>query len=191
LNKTDVQTLMGLQTELRKYCNEDECNLEGSLMSYAEFSGLITKTLLESMLLSLALVSLVIWALAVELNQSAQVVPLLLSTFWGSILMLAIEGVFQLRINFLTCIFASVLVGLTGDNAIQYLFGSRRKGLEVGVQKRGSSSILTSLLMFSASFVFLGSYFDPQKKFGVLLAGGLLASLTGDLWILKGLKKKD
>ena len=106
-------------------------------------------------------------------------------------LMLCLEGIFQLKVNFLTCIFASVLVGLTGDNAIQFLFGSKRSALEVGVLKRGSASILTSVLMAGASFVFLGSYFDPPKKFGVLLAGGLLASLLGDLWILKGLKQKQ
>ena len=158
-------------------------------MSYADFASRVPETLLSSMVISILLVSSVIAALAWSIGKRREIAPLLLASFWGPALMLACEGIFHLKVNFLSCIFASVLVGLTGDNAIQFLWSSRRGKLEEGMLKRGSASIVTSLLMASASFVFLGSYFDPPKTFGALLAGGLLASLFGDLWILKGLKR--
>lgn len=89
--------------------------------------------------------------------------------------------------DFLKCIFASVLVGLTGDNAIQYLFASGRRPLTEGIHRRGAASILTNFFMAGTAMMYLASYFDPPKVFGVIMASGLIAALIGDLWLLSGL----
>ncbi len=187
----DVDTLMGMQDLLANYCKHGECQLTGSLMAYAEFSRTIPNVLLESMISSLLLVIAIIAWIAYSMRQLRSVPALVLSSFWGPAVMFALIGVFQLKVNFLTCIFASVLVGLTGDNGIQYLMGSGKKGLDRGVEERGGSSVVTVVLMSSAAVIFFGSYFDPPKTFGALLAGGLLAALVGDLWILNGLRGED
>lgn len=187
----DVDTLMGMQDVLRNHCKNQECQLTGSLMAYAEFSRTIPKVLLESMISSLFLVIAIIAWIAYSMGQLRSVPALVLSSFWGPAVMFALIGIFQLKVNFLTCIFASVLVGLTGDNGIQYLMGSGKKGLDQGVEERGGSSVVTVVLMSSTAVIFFGSYFDPPKTFGALLAGGLLAALVGDLWILNGLRDED
>jgi hypothetical protein len=55
----------------------------------------------------------------------------------------------------------------------------------------GSASISCSIIMSLACLVFLGSYFAPARDLGILFVIGFLSSLAGDLWILKGLIKKD
>ena len=67
------------------------------------------------------------------------------------------------------------------------LGASRRGGLGQGIELRGAASIQCSLLMAAATLIFLGSYFAHPRVFGLLLSAGLIASLVGDVWILKGL----
>ncbi len=119
----------------------------------------------------------------------AELIPrTLLESFLMSLGLVGAIAVLGIPANMMTCMFASVLVGLTGDNAIQFLLGaSRRGGLEQGIELRGVASIQCSLLMASAALIFLGSYFVHPRVFGVLLSAGLIASLVGDVWILKGL----
>ena len=78
----------------------------------------------------------------------------------------------------------SVLVGLTGDNFIQYLFAREGKDLAQGVGRRGVASVQVALLMGLVCLTFLVSSFAPSRTLGLLLALGLVASLVGDLWIL-------
>ena len=84
-------------------------------------------------------------------------------------------------------VFASVLVGLTGDNAIQYVAAGREGRLAEGIARRGGASIQVAVVMTVVSLAFLGSAFVPSRILGTLLGAGFLASLVGDLWILKAL----
>jgi predicted RND superfamily exporter protein len=101
--------------------------------------------------------------------------------------MLILIAAFRINMDFMKCIVACVLVGLTGDNAIQYLFAARGRPLEVGIKSRGEASIQTNLFMAITSLMYLFSYFNPPKTFGLLLAAGFVIALVGDLWILNGL----
>ena len=107
--------------------------------------------------------------------------------------MLVAMATLKIEVNLMTCMFASVLVGLTGDNAIQFLMGSHMKNgradLASGIDGRGGASVICSLLMATAALFFLLSYFGPPRAFGLLLSSGLLAALFGDLWILRSLLK--
>jgi len=111
----------------------------------------------------------------------------LASSFWGVAVMLTALWATRLPLSFLTCGFASVLVGLTGDNVIQYLFARADGRLDAGVRARAGASIQVSVLMALASLVFLGSAFVPSRRLGLLLAAGFVVTLAGDLWLLKAL----
>jgi predicted exporter len=155
-------------------------------VTYAEFSDRVPITLYRSLGTCLGLVGLLLAALVVMRRVRRKAV-VLAASFWGVAMMMAALWVLRVPLNFLTCIFASVLVGLTGDNIIQYLFAGPHGRLAAGIRARGAASIHVSLLMALASLVFVGSSFVPSRRLGVLLAAGFLVTLAGDLWVLKAL----
>ncbi len=183
-NASNIKTI---DHEVKNICQGAGCELVGGLLSYYEFTQEMPATLTESFTTSIILVSLVVWATALYVRQGRHIWILLFSSYWGVFLMLIMIVALDIPINFLTCIFASVLIGITGDNAIQYLWSSRKIGLEHGIHDKSGGSVQTALIMSFTSLLFLASYFAPSRVFGVLLFTGLMASLAGDLWILRGL----
>lgn len=99
--------------------------------------------------------------------------------------MVLVVALFQVEINFLTAIFSSILVGICGDNAIQFLLASRKKNLSENIDSRGPGALIIAFIMFCAGLSFLMSYFQPVRILGVLLSFGLLSALIGDLWGLR------
>lgn len=183
---TAVEPIEALQKKAATVC-AGRCHLGGEIVAYSEFSGLVPKTLVDSLSSSLVLVALIIWWLAYAQKKTYLVPSLLMSSFWGPFLMIFLIGSTHSTLDFWKSIFASILVGLTGDNAIQYLFASRRKEIDSGILDRGGASILTGCLMAVTSLIYLFSYFSSPRTFGVILCVGLLSSLVGDLWLLNGL----
>lgn len=183
LKDTTVHGLEALKSAAEKTC-AGTCHLAGELVAYADFSSLIPMTLLHIMHLSLALVALVIAFLAIAFRQARFLPHLLITSFWGPLCMLTLMGFMGISMDFMKCTIISVLVGLTGDNAIQFLCASKRRSLSAGVAAQGGTSIQTILFMAGTSLFYLFSKFAPPKEFGVLLATGLVASLIGDLWLL-------
>ncbi len=158
----------------------------GELVTYSEFSSRVPATLYSSLGTCLLLVGLVLWGL-MWLRRVRGKLAVLAASFWGVATMMAALWLLRVPLSFLTCGFASVLVGLTGNNVIQYLFASPKGRLGAGIRDRGGASIQVSLLMALASLLFLGSAFMPSRRLGVLLAAGFLVTLAGDLWLLKAL----
>ena len=187
LRENDTRSLRNFTTVTERICATVGCRVAGSSIVYAEFSSAVPATLLESLGLSLLLVGFALGALTFAVGRIDLLARILLSSFWGVGLMFVGIALFRIRVNFLTCVFASVLVGLTGDNAIFFLLGSRRKNFGHGLDKFGGASLKCGVTMAIASLVFLGSYFVPPRIFGLLLASGFLASLYGDFYLLKGL----
>jgi predicted RND superfamily exporter protein len=171
----------------------NRCHMGGDLIAYSDIAAEIPKTLIDSMAASIALVAGVLGFIAIALRRTKHLLVMLLSSFWGPCLMVIMMAVLHIPMDFLKCIFASTLVGLAGDNAIQYLYASEEESLHDGIEEHGGASIQTALLMACTCLLYLGSYFDPPKTFGLIMAAGLVAGLVGDLWLLNGLlpqKKK-
>lgn len=187
VRETSVADVRTLTEKVKSICR-DLCHLGGEVVAYADFSGkVVHKSLIDSLGASLVLVSLVILFIALAVDQVRMIFPLLLSAFWGPFLMISLLGAFHATIDFWKSIFASILVGLAGDNAIHYLEGSRHRSLHSGIEDRGASSILTALMMSTTALVYLGSYFSSPRVFGLILWAGVLASLVGELWLLNSL----
>jgi predicted RND superfamily exporter protein len=187
LKESSVDSLQVLKKSIEKLCPSGECHVGGDLIAYSDFSTRIPKTLIDSMVLSLALVGAIIAFLTFAFGQEKFLLQLLASSFWGPCAMLFIIAILQIPMNFMKCIFAGVLVGLTGDNVIQYLFASRRGELRLGIAARGSASLQTTVFMILTSLMYLFSYFTPPKQFGLIMGSGLFIALIGDLWLLNGL----
>lgn len=192
LKTTNTQKLNELRSSVAQLCPKHECWVGGEIIAFADFSRSLIHTLFDSFFLSLVLVAIVLAYLAWASGKH-HYFSLIIASFWGPAVILCLIYAFDLSINFVTCIIASTLVGLTGDNAIQFIFASKDNALEKGIEERGPSSLYCALTMGLCSLVFLGSYFEAPKVLGVLLAAGFLFSLIGDVWILNGLtpKKKE
>lgn len=157
----------------------------GELIAYSEFSQSVPRALLHSLVTCLVLVGAVL-ALAVR-ARGVPVLPVLATAAWGPAFVLGVIAVLAVPVNFLTCVFAGVLVGLTGDNALQYVFARDRGSIAEGAAARGAASIRIALVMSACSLVFVGSAFVASRRLGLVLGLGLVASLVGDLWILRSL----
>lgn len=189
LKTTNTQKLNDLRTFVANLCPSHECWVGGEIIAFADFSRSLIHTLFDSFFLSLVLVGIVIVYLAWA-SRKHSYFSLIIASFWGPAVILCLIYAFDLSINFVTCIIASTLVGLTGDNAIQFIFAAKDDSLEKGIEERGPSSLYCALTMGLCSLVFLGSYFEAPKVLGVLLAAGFFFSLIGDVWILNGLTPK-
>jgi predicted RND superfamily exporter protein len=188
LNTTNTEKINLLRDKVKLLCPKRECYLTGEIIGFADFSKSLIHTLFSSLFVSLLLVSITI-AFLVYISKNKNFINIILSSFWGPAVLLCSIYIFDISINFVTCIVASTLVGLTGDNAIQFLFASREKNLDEGIKQRSISSLYCSMTMALCSLTFLGSYFDAPKTLGLLLAGGFILSYVGDVWLLKGLLK--
>ena len=186
VREISVDSLQKIKKRVDILCG-GRCHLGGDLVAFSDFASLIPKTLVESMGTSLILVSLILAFLTLGLGKKEYLGKILLTSFWGPLAMPVLIGLFRIPMDVLQCIVASILVGLTGDNAVQYLFASHGKNITHGIKARGVASVQTSVMMAVVALFYLFSYFRPPKIFGLILASGLILSLTGDLWLFKGL----
>ncbi|MBK9323776.1 MAG: MMPL family transporter [Bdellovibrionaceae bacterium] len=187
LQTTNTEELNNFREKVSKLCPQKECWLAGEYIGFADFSKSLIRTLFNSLFLSLFLVALVVLYLTKALKRE-NFVAVMLSALWGPAWMLVAIYAFDLSVNFVTCIVASTLIGLTGDNAIQYMFGGVR--LLEGIERRGIGSVQCALIMALCCLSFAFSYFEPPRTMGILLAAGFMMSLIGDVWVLKGLIKQ-
>jgi predicted RND superfamily exporter protein len=186
LSTTNTEKINHLKSEIQNECPNRECFVAGEIIGFADFSKSLIQTLFWSLFLSLIMVGIVLSLLAYTKKTKA-IWTLIVSSFWGPAVLLCLIYIFDISINFVTCIIASTLVGLTGDNAIQFIFSSN---IDEGINSKGVSAFYCAFTMALCSLVFLGSYFDAPKTLGMLLAIGFLFSYLGDVWLLKGLTKK-
>jgi hypothetical protein len=175
------QTLVHIQ----QACKEIGCRPAGDLVTYVEFSNRVPAALLRSLALCLLLVSAVLGILTRVTGQRYSM-RIIVAAVWGPAVMLVVVWLWQVPVNVLMCVFASVLVGLTGDNAIQYLFAGPGQ-ITRGINKRGGASVQIAMVMGLVCLFFLGSSFVPSQRMGLLLALGFITSLCGDVWIMRGL----
>lgn len=188
LKTTNTEKLNRFRRQLGELCPQRECWATGEFVGFADFSEALIGTLFKSLFGSILLVAAVIVLVARQRRKLALCAGLLASSLWGPAVMLALIYLCDISINFVTCVVASTLIGLTGDNAIMFLLAD--DDLAVGVRERAVGSIQTALVMSVCSLTFVFSYFEPPRMLGILLAVGFLASLLGDVWLLKGLTRK-
>ncbi len=186
LRSSDLLEYRAFKARVEKLCEHSLCTLSGPLDMYTEYTYLVSRTLTESLVVSLLLVSLVMGWIVV-----ARGIPngfyLWVTSFWGPMIMLVVLALFQVPLNIYTCNFGAILVGLTGDNAIQFMFAARNGKIAEGVSSRRNGAVFTSIVMSLCSLTFILSAFQPPRTVGLLLFSAFILCLFGDYWILKGL----
>lgn len=186
LENIDLVDTAKIRADLQKLCSDKTCWPAGSLISYSELGTKVMSTLYKSLGISLLLVCFIIGLLAWALSR-AFIVPILLSVIWGPAALLTCFYVFQIPVFYITSMIASIVVGVAGDNAIQYIFNTKKNDFKSSVEELSVPAIVTAFAMCLAASVFFFGYFAPMKTLGGLLILGFSLSVIGDVWVLRGL----
>ncbi|MEA9356997.1 hypothetical protein SHI21_12300 [Bacteriovorax sp. PP10] len=190
LKNINTKELEEFQDFTKKICG-DKCIPTGQVLVYLELNKRVSHTMLESFVTSIFLVLIILFTLMHTLKiKGASFKDVAIASLVAPLFMVTVIAVLQVPVNVVTSIFFAALVGLTGDNAIQYLFASNGGTLEKGLALRGDASLVFSLLLIFGSLFFIGQTLIPLKWLGVLFSLGFLVTFIGDYWILKGLNEK-
>jgi predicted RND superfamily exporter protein len=185
INDTDIVQINRLRSVVSNLCGKS-CTMSGILVSYAELGSRVMNSFLSSMFSSVLLITLFIIFIGTMERGLRSSLALALSAMFGPLALLGVFILFKVPVFFVTSIIISILVGLAGDNAIQFLFfGQRELGDSVGQISKGS--IIVYFFMVAISSLLLFSYFGALRLLALLMISGLTLSTFGDIWILKSL----
>jgi len=169
---------------------QGKCHLTGELLAYATLAKETVTTLLESFFGSFGMVMLILAIFAFMTGQQRDLPALWISSLWGTLCMIPIMAYTQTELNFVTCNFVSIVAGLSGDNAIHYMYAARKTQLSHGIQKRAVASLLTALPITLLTMLFAFSSFKPSRDLAFLLTTGFFLTYVGDVIFMQALAKR-
>lgn len=182
LKNYDIQSLESLNQFTDKIC-QGRCYLTGEMVAFKDYALSMLTTLYSSFTLSLTSVSILL--ILLSLAVSGRIFwPLILSSMWAPLMLMICTSLFQIKINVVTCLAMDLMIGLSGDNAVQFLLFDRKgrwtKGHEelypVGLMIVTTIALISLILVFSA--------FRTARILSGLMEFGAVLMLIGDLWIL-------
>jgi predicted RND superfamily exporter protein len=188
LKEQDLHSLRKLRNDIEKICSGN-CRLAGQRIVYLEYGEKISKTMIESFAVSLLLVIGILVYLLWIAGKIQYCWPVILSSLMGPLVTLTLMAFFQIPVTLITSIFLAIMVGLAGDNAIQYILVPD-ENLATAIEGRARASIMVSIVMILGSSMFILQSLLPMKILGGLFMFGFIINLLGDLWGLKGLLTK-
>lgn len=188
LKEQDLHSLRKLRDKIDKICS-GHCRLAGQRVVYLEYGEKISKTMIESFAVSILFVIGILVYLLWITGKIQYTWPVILSSLMGPLVTLTLMSLFQIPVTLITSIFLAIMVGLAGDNAVQYVL-VQSENLASGIESRARASIMVSIVMIMGSSMFILQSLLPMKILGGLFIFGFLINLLGDLWGLKGLLTK-
>lgn len=189
LKEQDLHSLQKFRDQIGSICN-NKCRLAGQRVVYLEYGEKIGKTMIESFGASILLVSFIIGLLLWSQGRIKEFKPFVISAMIGPLTMLSLIALFQIPVTLITSIFLAVMVGLAGDNAIQYIL-AETNDLEEGIKSRSRASIVVTMVMMLGSIMFILQSLLPMKILGILFISGFFINFAGDLWGLKSMVDED
>ncbi len=190
VRESNLDQIQSVMNAVKANCPSTICYATGPLPIFVEFSEAVVVVLFRSFAESLIIVCLFL-CFYTWWQRKKCFYAVLTSSLTGPLVMTGLMFVFQVPINFVNCFFGAIMVGMAGDNAIQYLYASPNRPLEEGIEARAGGSIEVMLCMQLLALMLLASAFLPPKTLGIILALGLAVNLCGDLWVLKLLLQKS
>jgi len=185
----DVLKINSLTEKLEQICNS-HCAVQGEMVVFAEYTRLLINTLAESFVLSLLLVAGVIFGLLV-INRQRPIWLYLATAMWAPCVMMILMALFQFPINMMTAVVGAIVVGLAGDNTIQFIMNRANRKNQDRAGQLSLMAFSVSIFMMGLSALFFFSYFLTMRELGLFLILGFLAALVGDLYLLRALKLKS
>lgn len=197
IKETQHHDMIGMVSRLRTLCESYGCKVVGPAVIQADFAEHVPQDLLKSMSSTLAVVFLLVLVLVVHRLRSQPreerwrvASALILGSFWAPFVIMSGFAFLGLRVNFLACLFLGVLIGMTGDNCIQFIYSSKRFNFEDSLRQRGQAAFLLSVALALCCAIYLGSSFESPRTYGLALGIGILVSYIGDNWIARSLSAR-
>lgn len=182
-NNTEFYYFKNTKEKIENLCGKD-CQLIGEIIAYSEFMDRVPLGLIKSLGISLLLVSLLILFLAYK-YQIHNAFFFVVSSLWGPSSLLILMWLSDIKINFLSCVFVTMMVGLTGDNGIQMIFANKKNEGKSGIVEHQDCAVQMGILLSLSCLMFLASYFAPPRDFGPIMALGFAFSLFGDVCLTR------
>ena len=185
----DYNSLKKTMSKIKTICQQN-CQIVGDFDTYIHFIDEVPITLIKSFSTSMIIVAIILILIAYSKRQD-NLIAIILASLWGPTIVLCFFSLTGATFNLVTCTFATILVGLTGDNAIQFLFKDENTDLMSSIEEKTPSAFKNMLYMSAISILTYFSYFEPPRSLGLFLVLGFVASYIGDVYILKSLLRKD
>ena len=169
-------------------------NVTGNSVIYARGTNFLIRNLFESVLIAIVMISLLMALLfssfrMIMVSMIPNIIPLLITA--------AIMGFTGIPIKPSTIIVFSVALGISVDNAIQYLSryrhelkvtkGAIKKSAISALNEAGFSMIYTSIVLVLGFSVFCISGFGGTQALGVLISTTLLIAMFFNIMVLPSL----
>lgn len=180
----DTKDVPVVVSRIQNICG-NSCSITSEIIVSKDYAVGILQTLYDSAISGFFSIILLILWLVMTLSKK-HTVPVLLSTLWASFMLLILVIAFQFKINVVTCVALSILIGLAGDNAIQFLL-LQKDTLSNSVEEIGEASTENFILMLILSSTLFFSYFQTPRTLALLMMIGIVLMFIGDLWVLNGL----
>lgn len=166
----------------------------GNSVVYAKGTNFLIRNLLESVVIAIILISILMAFLFVSfrmilVSMVPNIIPLIITA--------AIMGFSGIPIKPSTIIVFSIALGISVDNAIQYLSRYRHEFKATGgaikqsalnaLQEAGFSMIYTSIVLVLGFSVFIVSEFGGTQALGILISTTLLIAMFFNVMVLPSL----
>jgi Predicted exporters of the RND superfamily len=171
-----------------------EVKVTGNSVVYAKGTNFLIRNLLESVVIAIILISILMAFLFVSfrmilVSMVPNIIPLVITA--------AIMGFSGIPIKPSTIIVFSIALGISVDNAIQYLSryrhelkvtnGSIKQSALNALQEAGFSMIYTSIVLVLGFSVFIVSEFGGTQALGILISTTLLIAMFFNVMVLPSL----
>jgi len=167
--------------------------IQGQNAMYTYMQGDVIRTLIQSVVLALILVTIVM------LIAFKSVKAMLMSIFpniFPVILSVGFMGWMGLNLDIGVAISGAIIIGVAIDDTIHFLVkyrDARQRGLDVKaaleymITYAGSAIVFTTIILALAFSIFMFSSFVPNHNFGMITAIALIIALATDLLMLPAL----
>jgi predicted RND superfamily exporter protein len=171
-----------------------DVNVTGSSVVYAKGTNFLIKNLFESVIIAIILISILMAFLfssfrMILVSMVPNIIPLLITA--------AIMGFTGIPIKPSTIIVFSIALGISVDNAIQYLSryrhelkvndGAIKQSALNALREAGFSMIYTSIVLVLGFSVFIVSEFGGTQALGILISTTLLIAMFFNIMVLPSL----
>lgn len=185
-----------LRPEIDKIFPPAEYNvvLTGTSVVFLEGSSYLVKNLLTSLLLALAVISLL---MALLFTSARMIVISLIPQLIPQLMTAALMGYLEIPIKPSTILIFSIALGISVDNAIHFLSRYRlqlklnnwniKPSVIAALSETGYSMIYSSVVLFFGFGIFILSSFGGTEALGYLIPFTLLMALLSNLFFLPSL----